>query len=170
MVNKVTFSRHPARRFWGKVQRGAPNECWPWIGYVRPNGYGRLTLFPGLSIYAHRAAYLLTFGALLDGMLICHDCDNRRCCNPNHLFAGTQLANMRDAQRKGRISRGAAHARSLGGERSSFAKLTMEQVIAIRNDPHTRSSDLAARFGVSADNVRRIRRGDTWRRDSDGNR
>ncbi len=34
----------------------------------------------------------------------CHRCDNPPCCNPEHLFAGSRAANMRDAYRKGRVA------------------------------------------------------------------
>jgi hypothetical protein len=27
-------------RFWSRVERGDPAQCWPWIGYRYPPGYG----------------------------------------------------------------------------------------------------------------------------------
>jgi hypothetical protein len=35
-------------------------------------------------------------------MQILHRCDNPQCCNPEHLFVGTQAENMADMRRKGR--------------------------------------------------------------------
>jgi len=36
-------------------------------------------------------------------MMILHSCDNRKCCNPNHLRAGTGKDNYRDALERNRL-------------------------------------------------------------------
>lgn len=88
-------------RFWSYVKKpehefpfGLPT-CWVWIGAVNGWGYGYFRI--GARVYrAHRIAYLLTYGTIPEGALILHNCDNRRCCNPAHLRAGTQSDNVRD--------------------------------------------------------------------------
>lgn len=131
-------------------------SCWQWKGASKGNGYGHTAFGP-----AHRHAYRLLVGPIPEGMDVCHRCDNRGCINPAHLFAGTRLQNMQDCKAKGRTAKGSG----LGdrtGENGTAAKLTWANVRAIRASPDT-SKSLARRFSVSCDNIRRIRRNDTWK-------
>ncbi len=85
-----------------------PDErgCINWTGRVNRGGYGEWGQpwreRPS-SKRAHRVAWELASGPVPDGLLICHSCDNRRCVNREHLFAGTHRDNMIDAIAKGRI-------------------------------------------------------------------
>lgn len=98
-------------RFWQKVQKAGPDDCWIWQG-AQTSGKGRqsdINLSPygefklnGKVERAHRVAWLLTFGEIPETKEACHTCDNRLCCNPTHLFLGTHLENMKDMFRKGR--------------------------------------------------------------------
>lgn len=85
-----------AHRFWLKVERGAEDECWPWMGYKHPSGHG-LTTHQSLSILASRKAWVLTHGPIhLRNACVNHRCDNAACCNPKHLYLGTRSDNMVD--------------------------------------------------------------------------
>jgi hypothetical protein len=53
---------------------------------------------------AHRVAWTLANGPIPAGMHVLHTCDNPPCCNPGHLWLGTQADNMADMARKGRTS------------------------------------------------------------------
>lgn len=100
-----------SEKFWTKVDRREPNDCWPWIGSKTERGYGTMNIGYKANktqrkIGAHRLAWVLTNGPVPDGTYICHRCDNPPCCNPAHLFVGSQKDNMRDASAKNRIVAG----------------------------------------------------------------
>lgn len=171
----VMESKRPTRplseRFWPKVQRAGPAECWGWTGATNGVGYGKLQ--SGRrgepALYAHRVAYKLAYGDVPDGLFVLHRCDNPSCVNPQHLFLGTNLDNVRDMTRKGRQ-------RHVGskGEHNGNAKLTLPQVIEIRTEYRVAPKSkcgyvaqgtlkrLAARYGVTAANICSIGRGMTW--------
>src|SRR5262245_56068801 len=113
-------------RFWRKVERGDASVCWPWKA-ARSSGYGVLRV-AGRNIRANRLAWELTHGPVPPGLWVLHRCDNPPCCNPAHLFLGSNEDNVRDMQSKGRARpplprRGATH---------PMAKLTLDQVAEIR--------------------------------------
>lgn len=129
-------------RLWEKVDVRGEDECWEWQGYRLPAGYGQID-----KQYVHR----LVAGAE-KGETVRHSCDNPPCCNPRHLIRGSQQENMDDMVTKGRSNRGQWH---------PLAKLTAEQVQAIREDPRP-STVVAEQYPVTARTIRKIRRGDRW--------
>ena len=78
-------------------------ECIEWRGTRTRSGYGQKVI-KGKRYRTHRLAYEWANGPIPKGMLVLHSCDNPACCNPNHLFLGTQSDNMRDCANKGRLS------------------------------------------------------------------
>lgn len=88
--------------FWGRVDTSG--DCWEWTG-SKAHGYGRLKVGKkGRSLLAHRYSWHLHTGDDPGPLFVCHTCDNPSCVNPDHLFLGTQGDNIRDAQKKGRLS------------------------------------------------------------------
>jgi hypothetical protein len=77
-----------------------PSGCWEWQGFRHPSGYGQIYLH-GKKWSAHRASYRLHKGEIPAGMDVCHSCDNKPCCNPDHLWLGDQRANSLDVVSKG---------------------------------------------------------------------
>ncbi len=139
-------------RFWSKVAIG--KDCWEWQAQVGPHGYG---CFDHRFAYrAHRASWILTFGAIPKGMQVLHRCDNKRCVRPDHLFLGTQKENVVDCVNKGRISR---------GEHRPQHKLTTDNIRAIRDLRKTGLTykTLAERFNVSLGYICKIVNGTAWR-------
>jgi hypothetical protein len=92
-------------------------------------------------------------------MHVLHHCDNRLCCNPDHLYLGTDADNVRDRE----VRRRGNHAK---GSRVNTAKLTEIDVLTIRALHHwsgfTKAA-IAREYGVSDVNVTAIVRGETWR-------
>ncbi len=138
-------------RFWSKVDKRGPEECWPWTASRLPTGYGRLGI-AGKMIYAHRVSFELSSGCLLPDQVVMHTCDNPSCVNPVHLRAGTQKENMQDCASKGRTVR---------GERAFGAKLTSHQAMAVR-EAHGTIDAIAAEFGVSRSTVSAIKCRVNW--------
>jgi hypothetical protein len=92
-------------RFWAKVDKRGPDDCWPWTGARRRRGYGVISVGAGSNrkmVVASRLSWEMANGAIPPGMMICHKCDNPPCVNPGHLFLGTGADNARDTVRKGR--------------------------------------------------------------------
>ena len=95
-------------KFWAKVDKRGPDECWPWTGGLEWDGYPRFkTTYEGERFgRAHRFAYRALVGPIPEGYTIdhlCHteecklkeaDCPHRRCCNPAHLLAATNRDNI----------------------------------------------------------------------------
>lgn len=71
-------------RFWSKVDRRGPEDCWPWLAGLN-NGYGRFSL-RGKGQLAHRIAYATEVKQIRAGERVWHGCDLEICCNPKHLY------------------------------------------------------------------------------------
>ena len=144
-------------RFWSKVR--IADGCWEWQAY-RQKGYGRFWMTPERYSLAHRFAVLLDRGPFPDELCVLHRCDNPPCCNPEHLFLGTNYDNTLDKIAKGRARRG-----SQVGELHSQSKLTAEQVMEIRvlwaSGEWTQVA-LGERFGVFGTAIGRIVNGQRW--------
>ena len=88
--------------FWNKLV-ATQSGCLEWTGDKYRSGYGRVWR-NGKNARAHRYAYELAKGAIPEGLMVLHSCDNRPCCNPDHLRVGTAKDNMADAIARGRLA------------------------------------------------------------------
>ena len=141
--------------FWSRVDIGAEDSCWNWLGAKTARGYGLYAPMPGVLLRAHRVAYGLHNGGVDDGMFVCHKCDNPSCSNPNHLFLGTPKDNIDDMIQKGRNV-------VMLGEANPMSKLSREAVRRMFQDRRTNSA-IASEYGVSSSLVSLIRRRRVWR-------
>lgn len=154
-----TKRRPLVERFWERVDRRGPNECWPWTGCVNEHGYGLIGRGGRKCKIekAHRVAWELHNGPIPDGVKILHRCDNPPCCNESHLFTGTQGDNHSDMMAKGRHGCG-----RMQGESHHQAKLTDDLVLQIRNAKGS-GPKIAAKYGVSSTQVYNIKSGRSWK-------
>lgn len=106
-------------------------NCWEWTAALDEDGYGRFT---SPERRAHRFAYRFYKEPIGEGLLVLHDCDNRKCCNPAHLRLGTEQDNADDCKKRGRTVASSASFKpgQQIGEGNLNAKLTLEKVRAIR--------------------------------------
>jgi len=87
-----------------RVERITESGCWIWTNCLDSLGYGSFRRkFRGITQRAHRAAWKAYKGEIPTGLYVLHRCDIRSCCNPEHLFLGTHLDNIKDAEKKGRL-------------------------------------------------------------------
>ena len=128
--------------------------CWEWLRHLNQGGYGTVKHHQRQWM-AHRLAWRCFQGPIPDALVVCHRCDNRRCVNPEHLFLGTALDNMRDMIAKGRK-------RAAKGEQSGVAKLTERQVLEIRQDLRPQHV-IAKELGISQSLVSMIHDGKGWK-------
>lgn len=149
------------RRFLTKVEGwGRPDGCWLWSGTMT-NGYGVMALpNRGPHIKAHILSFILEYGPVPVGKVVCHHCNVKLCVRPSHLYAGTQLENIAQAKADGLI---------LKGEASGRAKLTADQVVTIRSlmvghpPKGKRAIELGALYGVDRTTIGAVVSEKTWR-------
>ena len=75
--------KNTAADFWKKVDKGASNGCWQWLGSQNGRGYAQWHI-GGKTIYVHRYAYNVLVGEVTSGLIIDHLCRNRSCVNPKN--------------------------------------------------------------------------------------
>ena len=165
-IHRPQVIRSLEERFWDKVDRRGPDECWPWMGVRIPAGYGQLW-HEGRHRPATHIALLLDGRPVPPDMAACHHCDNPPCVNPVHLFVGSYAENTKDSYRKGRsISPTLRRPDCLvRGEKSPHAKLTAAAVREIREcavagELHRK---MALRFGVSRPTITAVVAHRSWR-------
>lgn len=138
-------------RFWAKVHQ--TDGCWLWMG-ARGDRFGHGAFSyrsepsgPQHHVYAHRFAWTITHGPILDNLCVLHRCDVPACVNPDHLFLGTQPDNLLDARQKGRLVPG-----------RHLIKVSDAGIADIqrRYVPRHNGKQLAAEYGITLVSVLRI--------------
>lgn len=122
-------------RYWRKVAKREPDECWPWRGTRDENRYGVMKL-DGKLARAHRLAWLFAHGEMPHGCIL-HRCDNPPCVNPAHLSVGSRSDNMKDMNAKGRH-----------GSTGRLTPSDVRKAFRLRRDGFTQD-DLARLFAVN---------------------
>lgn len=117
----MRISKPVHERFWAKVNKSGPNGCWIWTGYKINSGYGQIRDDNQRKTLVHRLSWEISVGPIPQGLNILHECDNRPCVNPDHLFVGTQSKNLLDAYsrtklREARVNEAARRIRNSHGQ------------------------------------------------------
>lgn len=188
----LVIGRRPATpeqivtRFWSHVPERPVDGCWEWAAGRHAAGYGKFKA-NGRTNLAHNFAWTLASGEPIpDDMDVLHACDNPPCVRNDeggtyevngvirprfgHLWLGTDADNVADRDAKGRTasgerSGGALHPEQRRGERNGRAVLTLADVAEMRRLRHTTGASyrlLAAQFGVSKAQARRVVTGEQW--------
>jgi hypothetical protein len=135
--------------------RIAVGDCWLWAAGKDKDGYGVVRFKGRRRVKAHRAAHEIFKGPIGEGQMVCHACDTPSCVNPDHLFLGSAKSNKADCVAKGR------HVR---GESAPKAKLTPDQVRAIRSQALVADGPaLATQYGVTKEAIYAIWNRKSWR-------
>lgn len=126
-----------------------PSGCWRWTKSLMVSGYGQATV-NRQHVTAHRAAFFIANGFWPE--VARHKCDNRWCCNPDHIEDGTLADNARDFAERGTKHRGQDH---------EWAKLSDAQVIEIREllANGVRQADIARRYDMAQSTISNIKTG-----------
>lgn len=156
LLSGIAIHRH---RFWARVDKRAPDECWNWTAAISKNGYGSFSLNGG-RVTSSRMAYALAYMAEPGENMVLHTCDNRRCCNPAHLYLGDVRQNSRDMVERGRSRNGCQIGSQNGASKLTEAAVSdiKGQIAAGRNN-----KQIAADFGVTHQMVSKIRCGHFWK-------
>jgi hypothetical protein len=143
------------KRIYAKIVCDIKTRCWNWTGYLNHNGYGLITI-NGKTHRVHRLIYQKLCGPIPeDKPCILHRCDNRKCCNPKHLYAGTLQDNAIDRSKRNPKSYQI-------GEKHGRTHLTEKDILEIRASEETQIV-LAKRFRVCKANISFIQHRQTWK-------
>jgi hypothetical protein len=144
------------KNFWKKIVK--TDNCWEWIGARNKLGYGSFGI-DGKTQLAHRISYRINKGQIPIGMCVLHRCDNPPCCNPDHLWIGTDFDNSADMILKGRDKKASPEHNGGGGKLNSYKIIEIRKAYAAGG---TTKEKLAAQFHVSGVMISRIVHLKSW--------
>jgi hypothetical protein len=133
-------------RFLSNIIVKGPDDCWLWTGAIS-SGYGKFSI-QHISYLAHRVSYMLFKGPITKDKLILHKCNIRACCNPNHLYEGTDGDNTTDKM--------SSCPTSLGICQTKLYESDIKQIRDIYKDGIYSLAEIGRIFKISAPTVRKV--------------
>lgn len=150
-------------KFFESIEKIPIAGCWIWMKCLADTGYGNLRI-RNKTFCSHRISWLLFNGHIPKGMHVLHYCDVRECCNPSHLWLGTNLDNILDRCRKGRSVGPSYRPKGLkykiksnhGEWNLSLSKIDRENIRIIYASGGISTYELAKRYSVSQPTISNI--------------
>jgi hypothetical protein len=135
------------RDFYERIEK--TDSCWEFIG-TKTHGYGSFSAKRSGTKLAHQYSFIRHHGPIPEGHWVLHTCNNRSCCNPDHLYAGTPNQNAYD-----RLNR----------KRSPHQKLTPDVVVSMRRefDDGATLVDLTCKYKVATSCIYAAVKRITWK-------
>ena len=168
MGKNVILTEGDLLRFWSKVDRSNADGCWEWTAAKSPFGHGNFHCQNQMH-RAHRISWVVTHGEIPNNSFVLHKCDNPKCCNPQHLFLGTQSDNVADMISKGRNVKSSQlslimKTHAARGDRNGMAKLNQSDVNGIRLllRAGMLQKDIASLFSICQQSVSDIKLNRYW--------
>lgn len=163
-MNYIPFDENFIERFWKKVKKVGPDDCWLWQASSTNTGYGQVTQHISggwgkprktKGWGAHQVSFILANGYKPE--TTCHSCDVKACVNPKHLWAGTPKKNGEDFAKKG-LSR--------YGQKSATAKYSDEQIREVKRlfNAGMRRIDISKKMNIHYQTILDVVSGRRWQR------
>jgi hypothetical protein len=131
--------------------------CWLWLLGLDSAGYGKCKIH-GEMFGAHRVLWMMSNGAIPDGLFVLHKCDVTCCVNPSHLYLGTHQDNIADRERRNRGSK-------KDGERNPSSKLKEVDIMEILDliNAGVGHKEISVVFNVTQQTIYNVAIKKTWR-------
>lgn len=152
-INSESYEKELKERILKKIKIN-DNGCWEWLSCSR-NGYGVIRA-KRRTYLVHRLTYELWKNIDPQTYFVCHKCDNPICCNPDHMFLGSQVENIGDAKNKKRMKQGENHYnRKLNEKQVLEIKKLLKYGLSFRK--------IGKLYGVSYSCIGSISLGKSWK-------
>jgi len=153
-IRRGQYSKTFVKRFLHSIKINQKTGCWNWLRSLGAGGYGQINDHDRQKVLrSHRVSWTLFCGDIPSDMCVLHKCDNRKCCNPNHLFLGDRTDNHNDKINKNRQP---------VGMMLPQAKLTDDNIRHIRASNKT-GVELAKQYNVRPSTISKIRCYKRWK-------